>query len=37
VLATNVYERRRGEWKMIHHHTSPFSSDEADIPEGPLH
>jgi ketosteroid isomerase-like protein len=37
VLATNVFERRRGEWKLIHHHASPFSSDEADIPEGPLH
>lgn len=37
VLATNVYECRHGEWKMIHHHASPFASDEADIPEGPLH
>jgi ketosteroid isomerase-like protein len=37
VLATNVFERRRTEWKLIHHHASPFSSDEADIPEGPLH
>ncbi len=37
VLATNVFERRHGEWKMIHHHASPFSSDESDLPEGPLH
>lgn len=37
VLATNVYERRRGDWKMIHHHASPFSSDDAEFPEGPLH
>ena len=37
VLATNLFERRRGEWRMIHHHASPFSSDEADLPEGPLH
>jgi ketosteroid isomerase-like protein len=37
VLATNVFERRRGEWRMIHHHASPFASDEADLPEGPLH
>jgi ketosteroid isomerase-like protein len=37
VLATNVFERRRGEWRLIHHHASPFASDEADLPEGPLH
>jgi ketosteroid isomerase-like protein len=37
VLATNVFERRRGEWRLVHHHASPFSSDEADLPEGPLH
>jgi len=37
VLATNIFERRRGEWRLIHHHASPFSADEADLPEGPLH
>lgn len=37
VLATNLFERRRGEWKLVHHHTSPFASDEGDLPEGPLH
>lgn len=37
VLATNLFERRRGEWRLVHHHASPFSSDEADLPEGPLH
>ena len=37
VLATNIFERRRGEWRLIHHHASPFASDEADLPEGPLH
>lgn len=37
VLATNVFERRRGEWRLVHHHASPFTSDEVDIPEGPLH
>ncbi len=37
VLATNVYERRHGEWKMIHHHASPVATDDADLPEGPLH
>lgn len=37
VLATNVFERRRGEWRLIHHHASPFASDEVTIPEGPLH
>lgn len=37
VLATNIFERRHGEWRMIHHHASPFASDEADLPEGPMH
>lgn len=37
VLATNIFERRHGEWRLIHHHASPFASDEADLPEGPLH
>ena len=37
VLATNIFERRRGEWRLIHHHASPFASDEAELPEGPLH
>lgn len=37
VLATNVFERRNGEWRLIHHHASPFASDEVTIPEGPLH
>jgi len=37
VLATNIFERRRSEWRLIHHHASPFASDEADLPEGPLH
>lgn len=37
VLATNIYERRHGEWRLIHHHASPFASDEVDLPEGPLH
>jgi len=37
VLASNVFERRRGEWRIILHHASPFASDEAELPEGPLH
>jgi ketosteroid isomerase-like protein len=37
VLATNIFERRGAEWRLIHHHASPFASDEADLPEGPLH
>jgi ketosteroid isomerase-like protein len=37
VLATNIFERRHGEWRLIHHHASPFASDEAELPEGPLH
>jgi uncharacterized protein (TIGR02246 family) len=37
VLATNIFERRHGEWRLIHHHASPFASDEADLPEGPMH
>lgn len=37
VLATNVFERRRSEWRLIHHHTSTFATDELEIPTGPLH
>lgn len=37
VLATNVFERRHGEWRLIHHHASPFSTDGAELPEGLLH
>lgn len=37
VLATNVFEKRRGDWKLIHHHASPFAPDEIELPEGPLH
>jgi ketosteroid isomerase-like protein len=37
VLTTNVFERRRGDWRLVHHHASPFVSDDAELPEGPLH
>lgn len=37
VLATNVFERRNNEWRLVHHHASPFSVEELFIPEGPLH
>jgi len=37
VLATNLFERRHGEWRLVLHHTSPFSSEDAELPEGPLH
>lgn len=37
VLATNVFERRNKEWRLVHHHASPFSVEELFIPEGPLH
>ena len=37
VLTTNIFERRRGDWRLVHHHASPFVSDDAELPEGPLH
>lgn len=37
VLATNIFERRRSEWRLVHHHASPFSVDEMMLPHGPLH
>ncbi len=37
VLATNLFERRKGEWRLVHHHASPFAADESEMPEGPLH
>lgn len=33
VLATNVFERREGAWRMLHHHASPIfraSEEEAE-------
>ena len=32
--ATNVFERRHGEWKMVHHHAS--ASAEAEAEEGEM-
>jgi uncharacterized protein (TIGR02246 family) len=37
VLATNLFERRKGEWRLVHHHASPFVADEGELPEGPMH
>jgi len=37
VLATNIFERRRGEWRLLHHHASPFAPDNVELPEGPMH
>lgn len=37
VLATNIFERRQWEWRLVHHHASPFSVDEMTLPQGPLH
>ena len=37
VLATNLFERRKGEWRLVHHHASPFAADEGELPEGPMH
>lgn len=37
VLATNIFERRQSEWRLVHHHASPFSVDEMTLPQGPLH
>jgi len=30
VLATNIYERSAGEWRMIHHHASHILTSEPD-------
>ena len=37
VLATNLFERRKGEWRLVRHHASPFAADEGELPEGPMH
>jgi ketosteroid isomerase-like protein len=31
--ATNVFERRDGEWRMVHHHASASAEGEADEEE----
>lgn len=37
VLATNVFERRGDEWRLIHHHASPFAGEDMNVVEGPIH
>jgi uncharacterized protein (TIGR02246 family) len=31
VVATNVFRRERGAWRMVHHHASPFVQGEAEV------
>lgn len=33
ILATNIYERHDGEWRIVHHHASPVLRSAA--PSGP--
>jgi uncharacterized protein (TIGR02246 family) len=28
--ATNIFERRNGEWRLVHHHASASASEDAD-------
>jgi ketosteroid isomerase-like protein len=37
VLATNVFERRKSDWRLVHHHASPIAVEEGALVEGPLH
>jgi ketosteroid isomerase-like protein len=34
ILATNVYEMKEGNWKLVHHHGSPIFQDNPVSAEG---
>jgi len=36
LVATNVFVRERGGWKMVHHQASPLAADDEELPEEPL-
>lgn len=29
-IATNVFQKRRGRWRLVHHHASPVVTEESD-------
>jgi len=35
VMATNLFERRGGLWRMIHHHGSPYFAPDTALPMAP--
>ncbi len=35
LLATNVFVREEGQWRIVHHHAAPVYSDEAPIEDPP--
>ncbi len=35
LLATNVFVREDGQWRLVHHHAAPVYADEAPLDETP--
>jgi predicted nuclease with RNAse H fold len=36
LVATNVFVREGGAWKMVHHQASPLATEDEPVPEEPL-